>query len=161
MSNHAFGFRITGLEPEPFRSLFALSADELVARDARLVTADTRPGYPCRVSLAYAEVGERLALLHYEHQPAATPFRASHAIYVREAARERFDRVGVVPEPLRVSLLSLRGFTAQHMLAHADVVEGGEVEGAIAGCFGREEVAYVHAHYARPGCYAARIDRVS
>jgi hypothetical protein len=152
-------FRITGLAPDAFRPLFTMSDDQLAARLARRVIADAKPGFPCRVSLTYAEPGESLVLVHHEHQPAATPFRASHAIYVR-AARERFDRPDTVPETLRTSLVSLRGFDAEHMLVDADVVPGAELEAAIARAFADAKVAYLHAHYARPGCYAARIDRV-
>ena len=76
-------FRITGLPAEQFQSLFAMSDAELAQRQARRVTADG-PGYPCRVSLTDAAPGDELILLHYQHQDADTPFRASHAIYVRD-----------------------------------------------------------------------------
>jgi hypothetical protein len=45
-----------------------------------------QPGLPCRVSLTHAAVGDELLLLNYEHQPATTPYRARHAIYVSRAS---------------------------------------------------------------------------
>jgi Protein of unknown function (DUF1203) len=164
MTTHTLGaFRIQGLAPDEFRPLFDLSDQALAARNARRVIADARPGFPCRVSLAYAEVGETVLLVNHEHQAAATPFRSSYAIYVRAAAHAKVDRIvrapDDVPEPLRISLLSLRGFSHDHMLAACDVVAGADLEAAVARLFADDAVAYVHAHYAKAGCYAARQDR--
>ena len=152
-------FRITGLPAAPFAPLFALSDEALKAHGARRVASDGT-GFPCRVSLVDAPEGEALILVHYEHQSADTPFRASHAIYVREAATDTFEAVDTVPDLFRPRLLSLRAFDAEGMLRDADVVEGGVIEPVIERMLGDPQVAYLHAHYARPGCYAARIDRV-
>jgi hypothetical protein len=151
--------RILGLEPAPFAPLFDLDDAQHAARLARRVVADAQPGYPCRVSLADAAPGEELVLAHYEHQPASSPFRASHAVYVRRAAGERYDRVGEVPAALRSRLLSLRAFDASGMLVAADVVEGTDVERLAEQLLADLRASYLHAHFARPGCYAARIER--
>ncbi len=45
------------------------------------------------------------------------------------------------------------------MMIGADIVEGAEIETLIGKLFADPRVAYLHAHNARPGCYAARIDR--
>jgi hypothetical protein len=45
-------------------------------------------------------------------------------------------------------------------MVDADLVDGREIEGLIGRLFGDPRVAYLHAHYAKRGCYAARIDRV-
>jgi len=60
---------------------------------------------------------------------------------------------------LRRRLLSLRGFDLAGMLLDAEVVEGGVAAPMIDRMLANPAVAYLHAHYARPGCYAARIDR--
>jgi hypothetical protein len=153
-------FRITGLPANAFSHLFGLSDEELATRGVRRVVADRKPGFPDRIELRDAEVGERLLLLNYEHQSAATPYRASHAIFVLEGAQDSYDHPGRVPALFRSRLLSLRGFDAEHMMVEADVFEGVELERGIARLFGNPAVAYIHAHYAKPGCYAARIDRV-
>ena len=150
-------FRVTGLPAEPFQPYFAMSDAELKARNARRLKADG-PGYPCRISLTDAQAGDELILLHYEHQSADTPFRASHAIYVRPG-EERYESVAQVPEQLRKRLLSIRGFDAEGMMLEADVADGAAVEPVIARMFADEKIAYLHLHYARQGCYAARVDR--
>jgi hypothetical protein len=135
------------------------SDDELRARGVVRRTADHSPGFPCRVSLRDAEPGETVLLLNYEHQPADTPYRASHAIYVREGAVEARPGVGEVPDVLRRRLLSVRAFDADGMMVDADVAEGGALEPVIARLFGDPAVAYLHVHNAKPGCYAARVER--
>jgi len=152
-------FRITGLAAEPFNELFALSDDALAARQAIRVVADRAHGYPCRISLTDAEPGQSLILLNYEHQPADSPFRASHAIYIREG-EEQYDRIDEVPDQLRRRLLSVRGFDAHGMLREADVAQGTALEPLVEQLFADNEIAYLHIHMARPGCYAARVDRV-
>jgi hypothetical protein len=151
------GFRIAGLPAETFAGLFSLSDEELAARGAVRRIAEG-PGYPCRISLTDAEPGQEVILTHFEHQPADTPYRASHAIYVR-AGETTYDAVDQVPEQLRLRLLSVRAFDQKGMLVDADVVEGRQLEGVIERLFANERADYLHVHYAKPGCYAARIGR--
>ena len=152
-------FRISALPIAPFAPLFALPDDALPALGARRVVADGDGGYPCRVSLRDAEPGETLLLVNYQHQPADTPFRASHAIYVREAAEQAHPSPDEVPALLRTRLLSLRGFDENGMMRAADVVDGTALEPAIVAMLADSAIGYLHLHYAKPGCYAARIDR--
>lgn len=150
-------FRITGLPAGAFDELFTLSDAELAARGAIRRIADSRPGYPCRISLTDAEPGDELILTHYEHHAVATPFRASHAIYVRRG-ETRYDAIDQVPEQLRTRLLSVRAYDVAGMMVAADVVDGAELEGAINRLLD-DRASYLHVHYARQGCYAARVDR--
>lgn len=152
-------FRIRGLAPQAFQALFALDDAALAGRGIRRCIADVSPGYPDRIELRDAEPGESLLLLNYTHQPADTPYRASHAIFVLEGAKQAFDQEGEIPPALRRRLLSLRAFDGEHLLVDADVVHGREVEPVIERLLENPRVQYLQAHYAKPGCYAARIDR--
>ncbi len=152
-------FRITGLSAEPFRHLYGLSDAALATLGARRYVADESPGFPDRVELRDAKLGESLLLVNYEHQSANTPYRSAHAIFVLEGAEATYDRVGEIPEVLSRRLLSLRGFSEDGMLVHADVAEGKDLKNAISDFFDKAGVSYIHAHNARQGCYAARIDR--
>ena len=151
-------FRIRGLPAEPFAELFTLSDLELAQRFAERRTVDAAHGYPCRISLTDAKIGDEVILVNHEHLAVATPYRSRHAIYVR-AGEVRFDAVDEVPQMLRKRLLSLRGFDADGMMTSADVVEGRELEAAIASQLADPRTRYLHAHIARPGCYAAHIER--
>jgi hypothetical protein len=151
-------FQITALPRDLFAPLLALPDDALPAR-ARRVVAQPGETLPCRVSLADADPGDTLLLLHHEHQPADTPFRAGHAIYVREQAEQAHPAAGEIPAVLRSRLLSLRAFDANGMMRDADIAPGAELEPAIARLLADPAVAYLHLHFAKPGCYAARVDR--
>jgi hypothetical protein len=152
-------FRITGLPPDPFRPLWGLPDDALAARRARRVVCDASPGFPDRIELREAEPGETVLLVNHLHQGAESPYRSAHAVYVLEGATARYDAVGVVPAVLRRRMLSLRGFDAAGMMVDADIVDGAEVEPLIERLLAQPAIAYVHAHYAKRGCYAARIER--
>jgi hypothetical protein len=152
-------FRIKGLEPAQFSHLFALDDAELARCDAVRCVSDGKPGFPCRVSLEDAEPGETVLLVNYEHLPVDSPYRSRHAIYVREKAFAPFEGVNTVPAMLRERLLSVRAIDARGHIVDAEVTEGTGLATLVDRFFGDDRVAYLHAHFARRGCFAARIDR--
>ena len=154
MRSH-LNFRIEGLPVQPFAHLFGRATEALAAEGVVRRIADRRPGFPCRVSLRDADPGEPVLLLNYEHQPAATPYRSRHAIYVREYAEPVRLEAGEVPEVLRLRLLSARAFDQAGYLREAEVIEGTALEAALTRLLDAPETAYVHLHNAKPGCYAA------
>ncbi len=152
-------YRIQGLSPEPFRPLFGLSEAELAEHQAMRVTADDGFGFPCRITLEDAASGETLILLNHVSQEAATPYRASHAIFVRENAREAAVYVDETPPVFAGRTLSLRGFDREGMMRDARLVAPGEAEAAIRALFAQPDIQMIHAHNATRGCFAARIER--
>jgi hypothetical protein len=152
-------FQISALPKSQFQHLFELPSAELAPLRAVRIVADKKPGFPCRVSLADAEPGEEVILVHHEHQTADTPYRASHAVFVRQSANEAKLNVDETPEMLRSRLLSLRAFDGQGMLLTADVADGKLLETTVEEMFRNTRVAYIHIHFAKAGCYAARVDR--
>jgi hypothetical protein len=153
-------FQLVGLSPEPFAPLFALSAAELSRIDARRVFADSKPGFPCRVSLEDAEVGEELLLLHFEHLPAASPYRSSGPIFVRKAATQAVVKAGVIPDYVRTRLMSVRAYDATHQMIDAAVCPGSETARVIDSMFSLGEAAYIHLHNANRGCFSCAVRRV-
>ena len=152
-------FRITGLPAEHFEHLFDLPDDALAARGAVRRIADGRtPGYPCRVRLTDSQPGDELLLVNHEHHPVDSPYRMRFAVYVRKGDAT-FDAVDQVPEQLRLRTLALRSFDAHAMMVGWELVEGDELEAAIARLFAEPRAAYLHIHFAAPGCYAARVER--
>lgn len=152
-------FRIRGLSPAPFLACFGLPDAELAALGIIRHVVDNQPGYPDRIELRDAAIGDTVLLLNHVCQDADTPYRASHAIFIREGATQAYDAVDQVPESMRIRLLSLRGYTEGGMMVDADVVEGTAIETVIARLFENPAVSYIHVHNAKRGCYAARIDR--
>ena len=152
-------FRITGLSAEPFRHLFGLPDAELEARGIKRYAADESTAYTDRIEMRNARPGETVLLLNHVCQPADTPYRASHAIFVLEGAEETYVGVDEVPKVMRDYLQSLRAFDADGMMVEADVAIGDEVAPTIERLFENPRTTYIHAHNAKQGCYAGRIDR--
>ncbi|CUS43065.1 MAG: DUF1203 domain-containing protein [Pseudomonadota bacterium] len=153
------GFAIAGLDPAPFVPLYGFDAAALVGLGVVRMAVTRRPGFPCRISLEDAAPGEHVLLLNYEHLPVDSPYRQRHAIFVREGvtAAARFENE--VPEQLATRTLSVRAYDAGGMMTAADLTEGRDLGVLIDRLFADPAVAYLHAHNAKPGCFAARIDR--
>jgi hypothetical protein len=152
-------FRIQGLPAEEFAPLFSMSDTELAERGAVRRIADARErGYPCRVSLTDSKPGDELILVNYEHHAVASPYRMRFAVYVRPGEKQ-FDAVDEVPQYLRGRTLAVRAFDDTGMMVGWELAEGDRLEDAVAKLLDEPRAAYLHLHFAAPGCYAARIER--
>lgn len=152
-------FQIHALSASQFEPLFAMNDIELAKARASRVVVETKPGYPCRVSLADAEIGETVILLNFHHQTGESPYNATHAIFVRQNVEQAFPDIGIVPESIQTRLISVRAFDDKHFMINADVVKGVQLSESIQAIFQDKKVAYLHLHNAKPGCYAARVTR--
>jgi hypothetical protein len=153
-------FRLVGLAAENFEPFFAMRDDELAALGARRVVADESPGFPCRVSLADAEVGEELLLLPFEHLGARSPYRASGPVFVRARARRAVLEPGVIPPYVTRRLMSVRAYDANDMMVAGEVCEGAEAHATLDRLMADGAVAYIHLHNAKRGCFSCRVERV-
>ena len=153
-------FQLVGLPSGPFARLFELSDSDLARIDARRVIADSKPGFPCRVSLEDAEIGEELLLLPFEHQPAASPYRSSGPIFVRRSATQSFVEPGIIPDTVRNRLMSVRLYDAGHQMIDATVCPGSETARIIESMFSRPEAGYIHLHNANRGCFSCTVRRL-
>ena len=151
-------YRIEGLAPEAFESLFSMTDGELAERNAVRVTADSPTGFPCRVSLKDAAPGEELVLLNHVSHDVQTPFRTAYAIYVRKGASAS-SYENETPAYLDSRTLGLRGFDSAGMLKAGLLAMPGEADARIRELFEAPEIATIHAHSAAYGCFLARIER--
>jgi hypothetical protein len=154
-------FEILGLPAAPFAPLFSLPEAELSKIQARRVLATATPGFPCRVSLTDAEVGEELLLLPYAHQPADSPYRASGPIFVRKGARQASIEPGVIPDCVARRLISVRAYDGADHMSAAAVCPGAEVAAEILRLFADPSVAYIHLHNANRGCFSCAVRRIA
>jgi hypothetical protein len=151
-------FRVVALPSSLFSSLYGLPEKELAEHGVEVRVADG-PGFPCRVSLRDAPVGARMLLLNFEHQPANTPYRSRHAIFVEDGAEEAHPGVNEVPEVLASRTLSVRAFDEAGQMVDAAVVSGREAAPTFERLLGAPGAAYLQVHNAGRGCYAARVER--
>jgi hypothetical protein len=152
-------YRITGLDPTPFRHLFEAPDGELAKAGAVRMAVTNEPGFPCRVTLEDRRVGEAVLLLNHVSHDVRNPYRASHAIFVTEGMGEAAEFVDEVPPALRERVLSLRGFDADGMMADAMLTQPGDADAGIRALFANPQIAYIHAHNAVRGCFAAKVER--
>jgi hypothetical protein len=154
-------FQISALDAREFSHLFHLSEAELASHGVQRHVVTDKPGFPCRISLLDAESGETVLLLNYLHLDTATPYRASHAIFVGENSTPAQLAIDEIPDSIRVRLMSVRAFDVEGMMLDADVVEGTELKPVLQAMFDNESVAFIHLHNAKRGCYAARVERAA
>jgi hypothetical protein len=152
-------YRITGIDPAPYRHLCGLSDEELASHGIVRMTVTAKPSFPCRVSLTDREIGESVLLLNHVSHDVANPYRASHAIFVTEGAEEAATYVDEVPPVFGPRVLSLRAFDGHGMMVDAALTQPGEADAGIRKLFENPEITTIHAHNATRGCFAAKIER--
>ena len=152
-------YRITGLPADQFAELQHATDDELQRRGVERRIVDRSYSPPCRISLQDAEVGEEVLLFTYRHQSVASPYASSGPIFIRRSATQTFDAINVIPDQQRRRLLSVRAYDERDYIVDAEVAPGTELETLIGRFFADPQVAYLHVHNARHGCYSCRIDR--
>jgi Protein of unknown function (DUF1203) len=152
-------YRISGLDPTPFQHLFGLHDDALKALGAQRYPVDQCPGFPDRIQLRDLAIGETALLLNFEHQSAPTPYRASHAIFIAEGAKNAAHFVNETPQVMQRRMLSVRAFDVDHCMIDADLVDGLQLEAQIQKFFDQQNIAYLHVHYAKRGCFAGLVRR--
>lgn len=152
-------FQFHALPAERFRHLSGRTDEELAALGIRRMVVDQKPGYPCRVSLADAEVGEVVYLLSHLHHDVASPYRSAGPIFVREGVPTAKPAPNEIPLMFRHRLLSVRAYDQAALMVAADVVSGEELEATIRRLLEDPQVGYLHIHNAMPGCFNCRVDR--
>jgi hypothetical protein len=150
-------YRITGLDPAPFKPLFGLPDETLAERGIVRMAVTNNPGFPCRITLEDRKVGESVLLLNHVSHDIRNPYWAAHAIFVGEG--ETAEYVDAVPPVFERRVLSLRGFGADGMMADAMLAKPGEADAAIRALFANPEITSIHAHNAARGCFSAKIER--
>src|SRR5437868_12789397 len=152
-------YRITGIDPAPYRHLYGLSDAELASRGAVPMIVNEKPSFPCRVSLTDRDLGETMLLVNHISHDVANPYRASHAIFVTQGAEEPAEYVDEVPPVFGPRVLSLRGFDECGMMVDAILAQPGEADGGIRKLFENRAINTIHAHNATRGCFSAKIER--
>jgi Protein of unknown function (DUF1203) len=121
--------------------------------------ADEADSYPCRISLQDACRGDSLLLLNFAHLNTTSPYASRTAIYVNERADQAGEFVDTVPPMLKRRLLSVRAYDEADMMIDADVVDGNFAEETIERFLCNRAVRFLQIHFAKRGCFAARVDR--
>ncbi len=152
-------FRIKALDDREFVALFNLSNSELEKIGAVKMIVDEFPGFPCRVSLEDAEIGEEVILLPYQHHKTNSPYQSSGPIFVRKIAKSSIYEINEIPKMFNHRLLSLRGYDKNAIMKDASVIEGNNLRAQLFKIFENDDIQYIHIHNAKPGCYNCLVER--
>ncbi len=152
-------FKISGIE-NSFNNLFQLNEEERSQKGAVKMIVDQHPGFPCRVSLQDAAIGEEVILFPYQHHKTSSPYQSSGPVFVRKNAQSPDLLVNEIPVMLLHRLLSLRVYDNNGMMIDAKTIEGKLLKPEIAIIFSNELASYIQVHNASPGCYNCQINRL-
>jgi Protein of unknown function (DUF1203) len=152
-------FQIVALAREHFEHLFSLSDAELATQGIRRMIVDKNPGYPCRVSLQDAPIGERVLLAPFKHHDVDSAYQSAGPIFAREKAEPAKLRINEIPLMLKHRLLSVRGYDEGAMMKATRVVEGKSLAETIGELFADEDISYLQVHNAGPGCFNCEVRR--
>lgn len=152
-------FVIRGIDPSPYADLWSATDDALARHQAKRVTVAAFPGYPDRIGLDDAPLGEEVLLVNHEHLPVETPYRSRYAVYLRRGLQEPAEYRDQVPPALARRTLSVRAFSREDEAIDARIVEGSALAPVLEDMLNQPLAAYIHIHYAAFGCFAARADR--
>jgi Protein of unknown function (DUF1203) len=153
-------FQVKALPYNQFAHLFSANDEELENIGAVKMIVNEHPGFPCRVSLQDAEIGEEVILLPYQHQKTDSHYQATGPIFVRKNAIEATLAINEIPTMLLHRLLSLRCYNEASIMIDANVVEGKVISETLQELFANKDIVYVHIHNAKPGCYNCVVERV-
>lgn len=151
--NDMNNFKFIALDHLEFDYLNDFSEQDLSKQDIIKMTVDKYPGFPCRITLEDAEVGEEVFLFNYNYHSTESPYKATGPIFIRKNKTTKDYQVNVVPKMFLHRLLSLRAYDENGMMRWADVFEGNILKDKIEETFNNENVVYLHIHNAKPGCF--------
>jgi hypothetical protein len=158
--NMTNNFKLVALDKSQFESYFNLNETQLAEKGIRKMIVDEFPGFPCRVSLADAEIGEEVILLHFEHHNVNSPYKTGGPIFVRKTAQTLKPEINEIPKMFNHRLLSIRGFNKHATMIFADVTQGDNLKEKLNNILNNKEIDYLHIHNAKPGCYNCLVTRV-
>ncbi|WP_297798265.1 DUF1203 domain-containing protein [uncultured Eudoraea sp.] len=153
-------FKIQALKNQEFELLFQLSDFELEKLGIKRMIVDENPGYPCRVSLEDAKIGEEVILVPYDFHKTNSPYQSRGPIFVRKGIVTRVFENNEIPIMLNHRLLSYRGYDKYGFMKEAVTEKGENLKSVIENIFKNTEIEYIHIHNASPGCYNCEVRKV-
>ncbi|MBL4659634.1 MAG: DUF1203 domain-containing protein [Alcanivoracaceae bacterium] len=152
-------FQIKAIKHNEVQHLFSLTNDELSKYNAKRILVNEKPGYPCRVSLKEANIGETIITFPYNHHDVDSPYNATGPIFIRDNVQTATPKVNVIPEILQNRFLSVRIYDSQNMMIDATTIQGKDLKSTIQKLFQNKFAHYIHIHNANPGCYNCSVER--
>jgi len=139
-------------------AIHALPAGEVETDGPTAVRRAADERSPCRRCLRDASAGEPLVLASYDPFTVRSPYAGSGPVFVHADGCEAFE--GAQTEQVAGRTLSIRAYDADAMLTDAVVLPGERFQAAAREMLDDPDTAFLHVHFAGPGCFAFRVDPV-
>lgn len=153
-------FIIKALSHNQFETYFDQSDSELKKMGIKRMFVNEKPGFPCRVSLEDAEIGEEVILLSHEFHKTNSPYQSQGPIFVRKGVKTKELNQNEIPVMLNHRLLSFRGYNKNGFMKEATTAEGVNTNKEIQRMLENSDIEYIHIHNSSPGCYNCEVIRV-
>jgi hypothetical protein len=153
-------FQIKALDHKQFEPFFSLTDRELSKIGGIKMIVDEKPGFPCRVSLEDANIGEEVILIPFEHHKTKSPYQAKGPIFIRKGVIQKELEINEIPEMFNHRLLSYRGYNKHGIMKSAITGEGKNTKTIIEKMFKMNEIKYIHIHNSSPGCFNCEVNRI-
>jgi len=152
-------FKISAIE-NIYNPLFKLTSEELSERNIVKMLVDEKPGYPCRVTLEDAEIGEEVLLLPLEHHKTTSPYKASGPVFIRKNAVKVDLAINEIPKMLFKRQQTLRLYDTNGMMIAAKSPSADEIRKEIETLFKNPKAKYIQVHNTNPGCYNCQVHKI-
>jgi len=152
-------FKISAIS-NTYKPLFELTSEELAEKNIVKMVVDTNPGFPCRVSLEDAEIGEEVLLLSLEYHKTTSPYRATGPVFIRKNAIKADLAVNEIPKMLFQRQQTLRVYDSNGMMIAAKSPSAKETRKEIEALLMNSKASYIQIHNTNPGCYNCVVNRV-
>ena len=143
-----------------YSPLFKLTTEELGEMNMVKMLVDAKPGFPCRVTLEDAEIGEEVLLLPFEYHKTTSPYKASGPIFIRKNAVKADLAVNEIPAMLLKRQQTLRVYDTNGMMIAAKSPSADEIRKEIEVAFSSQSASYIQILNTNPGCYNCQVNRV-
>ena len=154
-------FACVAIDPAVAARFRASGADDRGNGLRRMVATDGT-GFPCRVCLRCAEVGEEMLLGSYDLPRPLGIYWTPSPIFIHAEACVPYAGADEVVEIVRRNaIVSVRAYDAADMVLYdlGRIGSGDEVNGALAQALDDPRTAFVNIHTARPGCLLCRVEK--
>lgn len=152
-------FKIKALNHLEFESFFELSDTELEKQGIKRMVVSDKPGFPCRVSLEDAEIGEEVILVSHEFHKTNSPYQSKGPVFIRKGIKTKELGNNEIPLMLNHRLLSFRGYNKDGYMIEAATEKGINTRKEIERIFENSDVKYIHIHNSSPGCFNCEVRR--
>jgi hypothetical protein len=151
-------FQIKPISDQQLRQI-ENGATSVYGNPVQKIVVDQSPGYPCRLSLKDAKVGEEVYLFSHRPFEGQNPYCEIGPVFVHAEATQARLAPNEIPDAIKCRPVIVRSYSADETLLSGDPADRENVEQVIEQCLDRDGVDFLHIRAALTGCYLCKVER--